>query len=930
MAIGRISGQLLKDNLLRDGVNLKFENDLLYLNVSDTDDPDNHRIGIKTTNPRLGTVFDVNGKAFLNEIETDFFTSDLVTITSNRIKTTLGDLELQAGTSNDRILIKNNVRVEGDLHATGSITADGSLLLGDSDTDDIVFVADINSNIIPNTNKTYDIGTDGSQSTGKAWRRVYVDNMRLGDPIKINNQYFTLAQTSIPGSGTKPTKSFNAIDVNSNYVELTNLNTNGHLALSSNGNGLIECLKTTRVHEDLNVLGDIATDNANYILIGEPEYGILDGAVEMTENTSLTDGVAQLNLTLTLLVPLAPPDFPNNQNLVITGGYQGAGDFQQRILRQPTANQSLNGNSITPVSVGTVVYVIRDASFITNTITATGPGNRGDLILKFNSTPVITKRLTSGNSTQVITSVLKSTTQGSDLVGYIQPKLGVMVPGHIIVITNQGNNFGGLGSPGTCYYVDAVTSKNLKLKLYDKSTGTIGAAFQATSTISNGTLNFATADDTGTFYNNDQTIAMTVTNNLAFPLETPGFHEIFSVQVYATPPALPGWNTIQLEHTEAGQTIIGNTQSNIGIWYYDNTVTAQPVFTNELFNLKTSSIIYSSGVPHYTSSTKYQLSFDLDWNPGLTNHDSVGYEILTTEAIGPWTSSNNKNYTNLAYTYLPETMTVTNGVGPNNTDFTVNIIPGFGAWTTTTTVPKIIANNSYDTAESVFPPLNNKILYKTGTTGTISFLEETNIKFTTSLSNSDAGATRCVNPDAGVVIDTPVFVAGSSLINSQTGPFYSTDAIVAGYSPGVNALSHNRIDYSVGYLPAGPNLSTRSATDPQYFTFRFSREGVSKFSLTYTTPTGVEAIFCAMPGTGGISGTTSTLNKWLDLRINSTLADGCALGGNMNSAAIGTITLNCSFGTLSSTNATNNEIWVRIKLNPNQRITRLTLGAATV
>ena len=75
MAIGRISGQLLKDNLLRDGVNLKFENDLLYLNVSDTADPDNHRIGIKTTNPRLGTVFDVNGKAFLNEIETDFFTS---------------------------------------------------------------------------------------------------------------------------------------------------------------------------------------------------------------------------------------------------------------------------------------------------------------------------------------------------------------------------------------------------------------------------------------------------------------------------------------------------------------------------------------------------------------------------------------------------------------------------------------------------------------------------------------------------------------------------------------------------------------------------------------------------------------------------------------------------------------------------------------
>ncbi len=31
MAIGRISGPLLKSNLIRDGVNLAFETDLLYL-----------------------------------------------------------------------------------------------------------------------------------------------------------------------------------------------------------------------------------------------------------------------------------------------------------------------------------------------------------------------------------------------------------------------------------------------------------------------------------------------------------------------------------------------------------------------------------------------------------------------------------------------------------------------------------------------------------------------------------------------------------------------------------------------------------------------------------------------------------------------------------------------------------------------------------
>ena len=45
MAVGRISGPLLKDNLLRDGVNLAFETDLLFLDVI------NGRVGIKTKTP---------------------------------------------------------------------------------------------------------------------------------------------------------------------------------------------------------------------------------------------------------------------------------------------------------------------------------------------------------------------------------------------------------------------------------------------------------------------------------------------------------------------------------------------------------------------------------------------------------------------------------------------------------------------------------------------------------------------------------------------------------------------------------------------------------------------------------------------------------------------------------------------------------------
>ena len=43
--LGRIGGQVLTDNLVRAGVDLAFETDLLYLDVT------NNRIGIKDATP---------------------------------------------------------------------------------------------------------------------------------------------------------------------------------------------------------------------------------------------------------------------------------------------------------------------------------------------------------------------------------------------------------------------------------------------------------------------------------------------------------------------------------------------------------------------------------------------------------------------------------------------------------------------------------------------------------------------------------------------------------------------------------------------------------------------------------------------------------------------------------------------------------------
>ena len=85
MAIGRISGQLLKSNLLRAGENLAFETDLLYLDVV------NSRIGIRTATPTVD--FDVNGHTRSTNITVDnqlnvgdlHFTGNTITSDSSTI-----------------------------------------------------------------------------------------------------------------------------------------------------------------------------------------------------------------------------------------------------------------------------------------------------------------------------------------------------------------------------------------------------------------------------------------------------------------------------------------------------------------------------------------------------------------------------------------------------------------------------------------------------------------------------------------------------------------------------------------------------------------------------------------------------------------------------------------------------------------------------
>jgi hypothetical protein len=203
MAIGRISGPLLKANLVRDGVDLAFETDLLYLDVT------NSRIGVRTAAPQYdldvngttrttNTVVDneltvgdlsITGNTISSSTNTIFFQAaageptvyhsrlqiDDMQISGNVISTTVSNASIDIQPNGVGVVnitantnITGNLAVSGNVNAVGNVIIGGNITIGDSITDEITINASIRSDLVPETDNLYDLG-----SPTKRWRSVY-------------------------------------------------------------------------------------------------------------------------------------------------------------------------------------------------------------------------------------------------------------------------------------------------------------------------------------------------------------------------------------------------------------------------------------------------------------------------------------------------------------------------------------------------------------------------------------------------------------------------------------------------------------------------------------------------------------------------------------------------------------------------------------
>jgi hypothetical protein len=191
--IGRITGPLLKDNLVRNGVDLSFETDLLYLDVN------TNKIGIKTDSPGKELFIEQYAQT-IDLIVDDYITANKIEInnTSN-IFTSLDKLYLDAqqsiiapGLKTDKLIIDNNAiftttantdieirptgqlvvdtntDIFGSVHSTGDITIGGNVVFGNDDEDNVDFNSDVKSDITPDLDITYTLG-----NANKRWNNLY-------------------------------------------------------------------------------------------------------------------------------------------------------------------------------------------------------------------------------------------------------------------------------------------------------------------------------------------------------------------------------------------------------------------------------------------------------------------------------------------------------------------------------------------------------------------------------------------------------------------------------------------------------------------------------------------------------------------------------------------------------------------------------------
>jgi hypothetical protein len=308
--LGRISGAMLKDNLLRQGVDLAFENDLLYLKVDDTD-TSTHRVGIntdsltreliindsaKTTNliidnpiiaPGTGAIT-INGNTstltFLSEnlvfptdviVNSTVITDGLI-FDNNSIKTISSDSNLEFRPTNKLDIYSDVTFFGGVASSSVELAYKGNTIVGTIEGGfDLTFNATISSDFSPAITNSSDIG-----SPTLAWKTLYVN--------ELNSDQMTFNDTSIFTKVSNSDLEFSASGAGSIAIDDLYVNDNKLLTFGTSNLEIRPASETLTVFSNTNILanlyatGDITLDGN--ITFGDSTADTVDFQSDFTSN----------------------------------------------------------------------------------------------------------------------------------------------------------------------------------------------------------------------------------------------------------------------------------------------------------------------------------------------------------------------------------------------------------------------------------------------------------------------------------------------------------------------------------------------------------------------------------------------------------------------------------------------------------------------
>ena len=105
----------------------------------------------------------------------------------------------------DNLTVDGNIGVGGNLTVTGTTTFNGGTLnLGNAATDNVVFGGEVDSNIIPDDDNAFDLG-----SSSKEWKDLYVDGVAYLDSVESDGGSFGNIQIGETGDNEIDTESGN-------------------------------------------------------------------------------------------------------------------------------------------------------------------------------------------------------------------------------------------------------------------------------------------------------------------------------------------------------------------------------------------------------------------------------------------------------------------------------------------------------------------------------------------------------------------------------------------------------------------------------------------------------------------------------------------------------------------------------------------------